>query len=187
MESQVQETEVVETLTKIYREFAGGEGISKIDVSSVLSQMLALTAKYGNIIQIPPYFAYIARAFLVLEGIGLRVDPEYSIVENCLPYISQRLLTDKTAGKALEKFLFGASLNDRNRVIDADRLELLVDGRRKFESAKRNIASIGNSGDPPCPVFDFYPHPHSFLSQSYIFVSRYPFPSYDELYLSVPS
>lgn len=43
---------------------------------------------------IPPYFALILRAFSVLEGIGLDVDPDYSIVNACYPYLSKRLLTD---------------------------------------------------------------------------------------------
>jgi aarF domain-containing kinase len=43
---------------------------------------------------IPPYFALILRAFSVLEGIGLEVDPDYTIVDECYPYISKRLLTD---------------------------------------------------------------------------------------------
>ena len=40
--------------------------------------MLALTDEHGNMFQIPPYFAYIARAFLVLEGIG--DSPPYSLL-----------------------------------------------------------------------------------------------------------
>lgn len=33
------------------------------------------------ILQIPSYFALILRAFSVIEGIALRVDPQYSIVQ----------------------------------------------------------------------------------------------------------
>lgn len=43
---------------------------------------------------IPPYFALILRAFSVLEGIGLEADPDYTIVDECYPYISKRLITD---------------------------------------------------------------------------------------------
>ncbi|KAJ1483722.1 hypothetical protein T484DRAFT_1799141 [Baffinella frigidus] len=48
----------------------------------------------ARVFSIPPYFAYIARAFSVLEGIGITNNPDYSIIEECLPYVSQRLLTD---------------------------------------------------------------------------------------------
>lgn len=33
----------------------------------------------GGMFQVPPYFAYIAKSFSVLEGIGLTADPEYSV------------------------------------------------------------------------------------------------------------
>ena len=45
----------------------------------VISEMNGLAGTYGNLFQLPPYFAYIARAFGVLEGIGLTVDPDYAI------------------------------------------------------------------------------------------------------------
>lgn len=50
---------------------------------------------------IPPYFALILRAFSVLEGIGLDIDPDYSIVNACYPYVSKRLLTDDRWVKTL--------------------------------------------------------------------------------------
>ena len=58
--------------------------------------------------QIPPYFAYVLRAFSVLEGIALINDPDYSILNECLPYISQRVLTDNSprATEALGSFVY---------------------------------------------------------------------------------
>lgn len=89
----------------------------------------------GGIFQVPPYFAYVAKSFSVLEGIGLSVDPNYSIVDETLPYISQRILTDpspRTAG-ALETFLFGDNKEDvASRVLDAGRVATLVDGARRY-------------------------------------------------------
>ena len=49
-----------------------------------------------SIFQIPPYFFYIGKAFSVLEGIGLTNDDNYSVINACLPYISQRLIADKS-------------------------------------------------------------------------------------------
>jgi predicted unusual protein kinase regulating ubiquinone biosynthesis (AarF/ABC1/UbiB family) len=99
----VLEAGVVDVLSSVYTKFAGGGGAAKIDVNQVISEMNGLASTYGNLFQLPPYFAYIARAFGVLEGIGLTVDPDYAIVGECLPYISQRLLTDNSerTGSAL--------------------------------------------------------------------------------------
>ena len=63
-------------------------------------------------IDIPPYFALILRAFSVIEGTALRVDPNYAIVKETFPYLSRRLLTDDQprARAALRQLLYGVSL-----------------------------------------------------------------------------
>ena len=95
-EEAIQATDAVEVLSEVYSQFAGGGGAAKIDVGSVVGQLKALSDKYGNLFQLPPYFAYIARAFGVLEGIGLTNNPDYGAclcessihgapVSNCTP------------------------------------------------------------------------------------------------------
>ena len=63
-------------------------------------------------IDIPPYFALILRAFSVIEGTALRVDPDYAIVKETFPYLSRRLLTDNQprARAALRQLLYGVCL-----------------------------------------------------------------------------
>lgn len=63
-------------------------------------------------IDIPPYFALILRAFSVIEGIALRVDPDYAIVKETFPYLSRRLLTDDQprARAALRQLLYGVCI-----------------------------------------------------------------------------
>ena len=45
--------------------------------------------------RLPPYFVLILRAFSVIEGIALKVDPQYAIITETFPYLSRRLLTDE--------------------------------------------------------------------------------------------
>lgn len=139
MEGLARDSGVVEVLTDVYSRFAQGGGAAKIDVSAVINDLSGLTKTYGNLFQLPPYFAYIAKAFGVLEGIGLSNDPDFAIVAECTPYIAKRLITksDKATGAALKSFIFGnqADSPPQDRIIDPERLELLVRG---FESYSRN-------------------------------------------------
>merc|ERR1712127_27806 len=93
---------------------------------------------------IPPYFAYIAKSFSVLEGIGLSNNAKYSIINECLPYVSKRLLTDKSerTGGALSTFIFGPQKNDSNRIIDYNRVEQLISGFGDY-SLSASGASLG--------------------------------------------
>jgi predicted unusual protein kinase regulating ubiquinone biosynthesis (AarF/ABC1/UbiB family) len=127
---QIEDSGVVELLADIYSSWTKGGGAAAINVNDVVNRLQDLTAEKGNLFQIPPYFAYIAKSFSVLEGIGLSNDPKYSIINECLPYVSKRLLTDKdTMGPALSTFVFGPAKHDiAHRIVDYKRVEQLVEG-----------------------------------------------------------
>ena len=138
-EDAVMGSGVVDFLTYTYSTWNSGGGAAKLDVPKLLAQVQELAEETpGGIFQVPPYFAYIAKAFSVLEGIGLSIDPNYSIVKETLPYISTRILTDpspRTAG-ALATFVYGDAKDDEaSRVFDAGRIETLIDGVRRYAVA----------------------------------------------------
>jgi len=126
----IKDSGVVETLAEIYGSWTAGGGAAAVNVNKVIADLQDLTAEKGNFFQIPPYFAYIAKSFSVLEGIGLSNDAKYSIINECLPYVSKRLLTDKSerTGGALSTFIFGPDKSNEDRIIDYDRVEQLVSG-----------------------------------------------------------
>jgi predicted unusual protein kinase regulating ubiquinone biosynthesis (AarF/ABC1/UbiB family) len=80
----IEDSGIVEVLADIYGAWTKGGGAAAINVNQVVAQLQDLTATRGNLFQIPPYFAYIAKSFSVLEGIGLTNDPNYSIINECL-------------------------------------------------------------------------------------------------------
>ena len=147
---------VVETLADIYGAWTSGGGAASINVNKVVSQLQDLTAEKGNLFQIPPYFAYIAKSFSVLEGIGLSNDSKYSIINECLPYVSKRLLTDKNerTGGALGTFIFGADKNDiEKRIVSYDRVEQLVTGFGDY-STSASGALLGKEDVPRVQLFE---------------------------------
>jgi predicted unusual protein kinase regulating ubiquinone biosynthesis (AarF/ABC1/UbiB family) len=44
--------------------------------------------------RLPPYYTLIVRSLCSLEGIALRIDPDFSIVNAAIPIILRRMLTD---------------------------------------------------------------------------------------------
>lgn len=134
----INDSGIVEVLADIYSAWTKGGGAATVNVNQVIAQLQDLTEKKGNLFMLPAYFAYIAKAFSVLEGIGLSNNPNYSIINECLPYVSKRLLTDKSerTGKALGTFVFGKEKNDiENRIIDYKRVKQLVTGFANYSTS----------------------------------------------------
>ena len=136
-EDVIEDSGVVDVLADIYGQWTDGGGLKTINANEVINQMQDLAATKGNLFQIPPYFAYIAKSFSVLEGIGLSNDEKYSIIEECLPYVSNRLLTDQVSmGNALNTFVFGPDKHNLDtRLVDPKRIEQLVSGFGDFTAA----------------------------------------------------
>ena len=96
---------------KVRREkFLEASGGAESKVGQLTRDLEGIQERYGNIFQIPSYFGYILRSFSVLEGIGLASDKNYSIANECYPYVARRLLTDSSpeTKRALEQLLYGA-------------------------------------------------------------------------------
>lgn len=78
-----------------------------VDVKGVTNVMEEMSRRNRELFKLPPYVLYVARAFSTLEGIGLSIDEDYAIVQECYPYLSRRLFVDRSprAKKALRAML----------------------------------------------------------------------------------
>lgn len=78
-----------------------------VDVKGVTNVMEEVSRRNRELFSLPPYVLYVARAFSTLEGIGLSIDENYAIVQQCYPYLARRLFTDRSprAKKALRAML----------------------------------------------------------------------------------
>lgn len=78
-----------------------------VDVKGVTNVMEEMSRRNRELFQLPPYVLYVARAFSTLEGIGLSIDENYAIVQECYPYLARRLFTDRSprAKNALKAML----------------------------------------------------------------------------------
>jgi hypothetical protein len=85
-----------------------------VDVKGVTNVMEEMSRRNRELFQLPPYVLYVARAFSTLEGIGLSIDENYSIVQECYPYLSRRLFTDRNPrAKAALRAMLGLDTEAR--------------------------------------------------------------------------
>ena len=79
-----------------------------VDVSDVTSIMEAMSRRNRELFKLPPYVLYLTRAFSTLEGIGLSINEDYSILQECYPYLAKRLFADSSprAKESLRAMLF---------------------------------------------------------------------------------
>lgn len=143
---------VAEILSGVYSQLAGGGGARKIDINDVARTLNGMTQTYGNMFRLPPYFCYVLRAFSVLEGIGLQNDPDYTIIDECLPYITQRLVSDRSprSRDALRTFVSTASSSGLGRQLDPRRASQLLGGLSNYASATLGVngTAEGAAEDP---------------------------------------
>ncbi|GIM09389.1 hypothetical protein Vretimale_13253, partial [Volvox reticuliferus] len=121
------EAGLVEPLGRVMSQLVGGGGAAKVNIDKVTVDLEELGKQYP--IQVPPFFALILRSFSVIEGIALRVDPNYAIVAECFPYLARRLLNDDSPRMraVLRDLLYGGK-----RHMDVERLIRVADGLSAF-------------------------------------------------------
>lgn len=91
-----------------------------VDVKGVTNVMEEMSRRNRELFALPPYVLYVARAFSTLEGIGLSIDEDYAIVQECYPYLAGRLFTDKSPrAKAALRGMLGLTMDAEDETIDS--------------------------------------------------------------------
>ncbi|GMH38694.1 hypothetical protein BSKO_06578 [Bryopsis sp. KO-2023] len=146
------ESGLVEPLGFVFSQLVKGGGARDMakriranpGITKVRQQLDDLSNDYP--FQVPTFFALILRAFSVIEGIALRVDPEFSIVMACFPYMSRRLLTDNSPrmNQILKGMLYG-----KKQRLDVERLQTMSDGLKSF-----TVDGLQNRSNKAGPIVD---------------------------------
>ena len=120
-----------------------------VDVNGVTEVMEEMSRRNRELFKLPPYVLYVSRAFSTLEGIGLSVNPDYSILQECYPYLSQRLMTDNSprAKQALRSMLLG-----NGPILSPAKLLEMSDGFSSYTEATTNAAAA--TGGPSSGSLD---------------------------------
>jgi aarF domain-containing kinase len=97
-DKELQEAARAEMIDRMQAQLAS-EGV---DVKGVTNMMEEMSRRNRELFALPPYVLY-----STLEGIGLSIDENYAIVQECYPYLARRLFTDRSprAKRALRAML----------------------------------------------------------------------------------
>lgn len=115
------------------------DSISAMGISGAAGMMEMMSKKNRDIFKLPTYMLYVVRAFSTLEGIGLSIDPNYSIMQECYPYLAKRLMTDDSprSRAALRNMIY------RDGRLSTDKLIEFSDG---FTSYTASTAHVDRDG-----------------------------------------
>jgi len=138
---------IVPALARVFDAALAGGGAKSINFNDLAADLAEITFTFP--FRIPPYFALVIRAIGVLEGIALVGNPGFAIVDEAYPYISRRLLTDRSPRlkAALKYMVYGKS-----RRFDVDRVIDLLQALERFAAVKAIAA--GEAREPSEPAAD---------------------------------
>lgn len=98
--------------------------VPKVRFENLLSSLVKLVARFE--FTIPPYFLNNARALATLEGIALKLDPDFNILTVIYPYAINRLMLNPSVGKRTEEAFLDICRSPETKLFDFDRSMLLL-------------------------------------------------------------
>lgn len=111
-------------------------------VTGITMKIEDLQRENSDAFVIPEWFLYVSRAFLTLEGISVKADPEFSIIKSCFPYIAKRLIGDDSprSQAALKKMVYGA-----DEEINPAKISELADGFTTYTTTTKIVSQGGSA------------------------------------------
>ena len=104
---------------------------------------------YDYKIKIPSNLLLLIKALVILEGVGLKLNPEYDIIENIGPYV-QRLLTKKYNPNRLQKELLNSMEETTSMIKDfphdvREIIKKVKEGKLHIEIEHKGLEPFGDS------------------------------------------
>ena len=84
-------TPIIPAFANVFQDTLGAS-VAELNIKSITDQLSALMYEYP--FRVPAYYALIIRSLVTLEGIAIRIDPNFKVLSAAYPYVAKRLLTD---------------------------------------------------------------------------------------------
>ncbi len=84
-------TPIIPAFANVFSD-ALGASVAEMNFKSITDQLSELMYEYP--FRVPAYYALIIRSLVTLEGIAIKVDPNFKVLSKAYPYVAKRLLSD---------------------------------------------------------------------------------------------
>lgn len=84
-------TPIIPAFANVFKDTLGAS-VAELNIKSITDQLSSLMYEYP--FRVPAYYALIIRSLVTLEGIAIRIDPNFKVLSAAYPYVAKRLLTD---------------------------------------------------------------------------------------------
>lgn len=98
--------------------------IPKVRFQNLLGSLAVITANFD--FTVPPYFLNNARALATLEGIALRLDPNFNILRVIYPYSINHLMSNPQVSQKAQETFLEICRNPKTKLVDWGRFNLLL-------------------------------------------------------------
>ncbi|MDD5014207.1 MAG: 2-polyprenylphenol 6-hydroxylase [Atribacterota bacterium] len=95
------------------------KSLKEIKLGELMSQLVEVSAKYH--IKMPAEFALLGKSLIIIEGIGLELDPDFNLAEIAKPYAKNLILERKSPQQLMLKLL--------NNLTELYNLTMLIPGQ----------------------------------------------------------
>lgn len=84
-------TPIIPAFAKVFNR-ALGASVAELNIKNITDELSNLMYEYP--FRVPAYYALIIRSLVTLEGIAIRIEPNFKVLSAAYPYVAKRLLTD---------------------------------------------------------------------------------------------
>ncbi len=106
-----------------------------VNVNGVTATIEEMSRRNRELFKLPSWILYTTRAFSTLEGIGLKLDEDFSILQSCYPYLAARLFSDNSyrSKEALKSMLYAGS--GSKNILSVEKYIEMQDNFNKYTSS----------------------------------------------------
>jgi predicted unusual protein kinase regulating ubiquinone biosynthesis (AarF/ABC1/UbiB family) len=98
--------------------------VPKVRFEKLLASLASLIASFE--FSVPPYFLNNARALATLEGIALKLDPDFNILRVIYPYSINRLMCNPSVSEKVEEAFLDICRSPETKLFDSNRGMMLL-------------------------------------------------------------